>query len=75
MMTMALRGLPHFALTLSALSSFRKDASLLKDETLSLKGLNVGTDSLAGLYQRLCSHHQELMPDLGLHATWMVETI
>ena len=47
MMTIAFSGLPHFALTLSALSSFRKDASLLKDETLSLKGLNVGTDWIA----------------------------
>ena len=47
MMTMALSGLPHFALTLSARSSFRNDASLLKDMTLSLNGLKVGTDVMA----------------------------
>ena len=46
-MTTAFKGLPHLARTLSALSSFRKEASLLKDITLSLYGLNVGTDVIA----------------------------
>ena len=45
--TTAFKGLPHFARTLSALSSFRKEASLLKDIILSLNGLNVGTDVMA----------------------------
>lgn len=46
-MTTAFKGFPHLARTLSALSSLRKDASLLKDTTRSLKGLKVGTDVIA----------------------------
>ena len=46
-MTTAFKGFPHFARTLSALSSLRKAASLLKDTTLSLNGLKVGTDVIA----------------------------
>lgn len=45
--TIDFRGLPHLALTLSALSSLRNDASLLNDMTLSLYGLKVGTAVIA----------------------------
>ena len=45
--TIDFRGFPHLALTLSALSSFKNDASLLNDMTLSLYGLKVGTAVMA----------------------------
>ena len=54
-MTMAFNGLPHFARTRSALSSFKNDASLLKDMTLSLNGLKVGTEVIAVIVSYPCS--------------------
>ena len=54
-MTTAFKGFPHFARTLSALSSLRKDASLLKDITLSLNGLKVGTDVIAVIVSYPCN--------------------
>lgn len=53
-MTTAFKGFPHFARTLSALSSLRKDASLLKEMILSLNGLKVGTDVIAVMVSYPC---------------------